>query len=279
MKPASFQVHLVQSQDEAIGLLDQFGEDARVIAGGQTLVPMLAMRVASPEHLIDINQIADLKYFGTSNGSLQVGACVRQAELEAWENLEQVQPLLKMLFPWIAHTPIRNRGTVCGSIAHADPSAELVLALAVLDGSVVLASKKRKRVVKAKDFFLGALQTDRQPNELITAVQFPIAIKKMGYGFKEYGYRHGDFAVVAVAITKSGSDWTIGFGGVNDTVQIFKLQNQSLEEAIQSLNQLASEIEVQEDPTTSSGLRRHLMRTLGKKACIQASEFERGHGS
>jgi len=275
MKSAPFVMHQATSQEEVLDLLDQLGEDARILAGGQTLVPVLAMRVASPDHLIDINKVAELNRFEVINGALQVGAGVRQAELEAWSDLYQVQPLLQMMFPWIAHAPIRNRGTICGSIAHADPSAELVLALAVLEGSVILRSKKKKRIVKASDFFLGALQTSRQPNELIEAVQFPIQSNDVGYGFSEYGYRHGDFAVVAVAAIKKGERWTIGFGGIDDIVRIHQFHAGTLEQAKTLIDELASDIEVREDPTATSGFRRHLMRKLGARACLQAMEVKR----
>ncbi len=274
MKSAPFVMHQARSQSNILDLLDQYGEDARVIAGGQTLVPVLAMRVASPDHLIDINQVKELKNFGVTDGALQIGAGVRQSELEHWSELRKTQPLLSMMFPWIAHTPIRNRGTVCGSIAHADPSAELVLGLAVLEGSVTLASKKKKRVVPAKDFFLGALQTSRQPNEFIEAVQFPIRGPHASFGFAEYGYRHGDFAVVAVAVIKEDDAWTIGFGGIDDVVRIYKCTAISLDQVKQFIDELAAGTEVREDPTATSGLRRHLMRTLGARACQQAIEFK-----
>jgi len=274
MKSAPFIMHQAQSQSNILDLLDKYGEDARIIAGGQTLIPVLAMRVASPDHLIDINKVEELKNFGVSGGVLQVGAGVRQSELENWSGLRKTQPLLSMMFPWIAHTPIRNRGTVCGSIAHADPSAELVLALAVLDGSVTLVSKKKKRVAQAKDFFRGALQTSRQSNEFIEAVQFPIRGPLAGFGFSEYGYRHGDFAVVAVAVIKEGDLWTIGFGGIDDVVKVYQCNAKSLDEANQFIDELAAKVEVREDPTATSGLRRHLMRTLGARACQQAAEFK-----
>lgn len=275
MKPAPFQMHLAHSQDEVLSLLDLHGEEARILAGGQTLVPVLAMRVANPKHLIDINQIEEFKRFAVTNGALQVGAGVRQSQLEEWPDLSNVQPLLKLMFPWIAHTPIRNRGTVCGSIAHADPSAELVLALVTLGGSIHLASRRSKRTVKAKDFFLGALQTDRRSNELITSVQFSMRAEEAGYGFSEFGYRHGDFAVVAVAAIKESGHWTIGFGGIDDTVKVHRFTAESMDEVYQAIDQLASNIEVREDPTATSGLRRHLMRTLGRSACQQAVEFRK----
>jgi 2-furoyl-CoA dehydrogenase FAD binding subunit len=179
------------------------------------------------------------------------------------------------MFPWIAHTPIRNRGTICGSIAHADPSAELVLALVTLGGSIHLASRRSKRTVKAKDFFLGALQTDRRSDELITSVQFSMRAEEAGYGFSEFGYRHGDFAVVAVVAIKESGYWTIGFGGIDDTIKVHRFTAESLDEVYQAIDQLASTIQVREDPTATSGLRRHLMRTLGRNACQQAVEFRK----
>ena len=274
MKSAPFKMHSPITENEVLDLLKQYGEDARVIAGGQTLVPVLAMRVASPDHLIDINQIASLKRFEVNKNQLEVYASVRQSELEQWHGLGEAQPLLKMMFPWIAHTPIRNRGTVCGSIAHADPSAELVLALTVLEGSVTLVSAKRKRNVDASNFFVGALQTDRQSDELIQSVQFPLKSPDAGFGFAEFGYRHGDFAVVAVAVIKDKDKWTIGFGGIDDVAKIYKTTAKSIEEVIQFIDDLATDIEVREDPTATSGLRRHLMRTLGNQACQDAEQFK-----
>jgi 2-furoyl-CoA dehydrogenase FAD binding subunit len=267
-------MHQVNSQADILNLLDQYGDDARIIAGGQTLVPVLAMRVASPDHLIDINKVIELKNYGVSGDVLLVGAGVRQAELEKWSDLDKTQPLLSMMFPWIAHAPIRNRGTVCGSIAHSDPSAELVLGLAVLEGSVTLVSKKKRRIVQAKDFFLGALQTCRQSNEIIESIQFPIRGHDARFGFAEYGYRHGDFAVVAVAVIQEGNSWTVGFGGIDDTVRVYKCVANSINEINQFIDDLASETEVREDPTATSGLRRHLMRSLGKRACQQAIDFK-----
>jgi len=275
MKSAPFKMHSPITEDEVLVLLKKYGEDARIIAGGQTLVPVLAMRVASPDHLIDINQIASLKRFEVNKNQLGVYAGVRQSELEQWHGLGEAQPLLKMMFPWIAHTPIRNRGTVCGSIAHADPSAELVLALTVLEGSVTLVSAKRKRNVDASHFFIGALQTDRQPDELIQSVQFPLKNPDAGFGFAEFGYRHGDFAVVAVAVIKDKDKWTIGFGGIDDVAKVYKTTAKSIEEVVRFIDGVATDSEVREDPTATSGLRRHLMRTLGKQACVDADQFKR----
>lgn len=267
-------MHQPSSIREILDLLELHGEDARILAGGQTLVPMLAMRVASPAHLIDLSLTQELHQFNVTKGSLRVGAGVTQSTLEGWDLLAITQPLLKMMFPWVAHSPIRNRGTVCGSIAHADPSAEMVLALMTLGGSVTLACKKRERRVKAADFFLGALQTSRESNELIVSVEFPIQSAGTGFGFAEYGYRHGDFAVVAVAVVRNGKSWTIGFGGVDDTVKVFRIEASSLAEVNEHINKLASTIEVREDPTATSGLRRHLMRSMGARAAKQAFEFE-----
>ncbi len=275
MKTAPFQMHHVNSQKEVLSLLDQYGEDARILAGGQTLLPVLAMRIASPEHLIDINQVDELKYFGKKENFLVVGAGVRQSELEAWSELPKVQPLLQMMFPWVAHSPIRNRGTVCGSIAHADPSAEMVLALCVLGGVVVLMTKQGSRTVPAQEFFVGALQTVRQPNELITEVQFPIFDQTATFGFAEYGYRHGDFAVVAVAVCKVKNKWSIGFGGINDCVVVHHFDASTLEEASNKVQTLATSLEVRQDPSATSGLRRHLMRTLGHQACRQAIQTDK----
>ncbi len=261
MKSAPFVVHQPTNLKEAVELSRQYGEDAKIIAGGQTLVPMLAMRIATPAILIDVNEVKELNEIVEKHDSIEVGAAVSQARLEDHLVENESHPLLNSMIPWIAHRPIRNRGTVGGSIAHADPSAELVLALSILEGSVVLANHRQQRKVAAQDFFIGALQTDRQMDEILVKVIFPKLDKNVQYGFTEYGYRHGDFAVVSVAVVKDKNEWTFAYGGIDDTAQVFKEKLASTQDALAFVAHLANSANVREDPTASSGLRRHLMQS------------------
>ena len=261
MKSAPFVVHQPKSLRDAVNLSAIHGEDAKIIAGGQTLVPMLAMRIATPAILIDINNVKELTTIVEKEHFIEVGAAVSQARLEDYLANKNTHPLLATMMPWIAHRPIRNRGTVGGSIAHADPSAELVLALSILQGWVVLASAKKQRKVIAQEFFIGALQTDRQMDEILVKIVFPKLDKNAQYGFVEYGYRHGDFAVVSVALIKNDQEWTFAYGGINDTPQVFKEKLSSHQDALAFVAHLANTVNVREDPTASADLRRHLMQS------------------
>jgi len=261
MKSAPFVVHQPKSLRDAVNLSAIHGEDAKIIAGGQTLVPMLAMRIATPATLIDINNVKELTTIVEKEHFIEVGAAVSQARLEDYLANKNTHPLLATMMPWIAHRSIRNRGTVGGSIAHADPSAELVLALSILQGWVVLASAKKQRKVFAQEFFIGALQTDRQMDEILVQINFPKVDKNAQYGFVEYGYRHGDFAVVSVALIKNDKEWTFAYGGINDTPQVFKEKLLSHQDALAFVAHLANTVNVREDPTASADLRRHLMQS------------------
>lgn len=269
MKPGVFDLAIPQTVEQACELLSDTTHESRVIAGGQTLLPILAMRVAQPSRLIDLSQIAELSAVDQQKSGLSVRAMVRQSSLEHRLSKDLTHPVLSAVLPWIAHRTIRNRGTICGSIAHADPSAELPLALVTLQGEVIAKSRKAKRTIRAEDFFLGALQTSLQPDELIDAVHFPNLATESMVGFTEFGYRHGDFAVVSVLVIRTPSQWIFGLGGVDDTPQRFELQGGNAKDACQFIQTLASEIEVREDPNATAVFRRHLIRTLGESAIQQ----------
>lgn len=173
-------------------------DGAKVLAGGQSLVPVLAMRLGRPTQLVDINAVPELNQLTRHEGSVRVGATVRQRRLQR-DELSASVPLLRLALPWIGHREIRSRGTVCGSIAHADPSAELPAVASCLDATMVLTSAERRREVPARDFFTGALSTVLEPDELLAEVRFPVAQPGEGFGFGEFGRRHGDFALAGVA--------------------------------------------------------------------------------
>jgi CO/xanthine dehydrogenase FAD-binding subunit len=201
VKPATFEYHAARSVDEATSLLGELGEEGRVLAGGQSLVPLMNFRLAQPEHLVDINRIDELAYVRRDNGSLAIGATARQASAEkAAETREQV-PLLYEALGLVAHETIRHRGTVCGSIAHADPSAELPAVAMALGATVTIASASGSRSVAADEFFLGPFETVLEPGELVTEVSFPVAESNGAYGFVEFARRHGDFAIAGAAVS------------------------------------------------------------------------------
>ncbi len=187
MKPRPFDYVRPDTVEEVLALLAEHGEDARILAGGQSLVPMLNLRLIDPAVLIDISRLVELDAIRDRGDQIEIGAAVTQNTLMAWPQLAQKLPLLAAALPFVGHFQTRNKGTVCGSIAHADPSSEIPLALAVAGGTVVLRSKKRgERVLAAEAFQQDMLTTARAPDELIAAVRFPV-IEGKGVGFRRSG--------------------------------------------------------------------------------------------
>ena len=279
MKPAAFDYQRIESADEACAVLARMGEDARILAGGQSLMAVLNMRLAQPQRLLDISRCAPLQQLRVEQGWMRVGAAVTQATLEWRPTLARELPLLQRAFPHISHFQVRNRGTVAGSIAHADPSAELPLCLLALQGEVLLKSAAASRRVPAGDFFTGMLQTARRADELVEAVRFPLAAPGQGFGFEEFSARHGDFAVCAVAAVAAGRRLRLAVGGVADrpVARDFPLlQGDALADA---LNDFAWQLQARDEPQASAALRRALVRRLGRRAADQAlaTRGERPH--
>ena len=175
MKPAAFDYVRAESIEEALDVLAQEGGDASILAGGQTLIPMLSMRMARPSVVVDIMRLPGLDRIDSADGTIRVGAAVRQRKLEQEVDLAMRQPLLAAALPWIGHAQTRSRGTVCGSVAYADPSAELPLVLIALGGEIELKSRRGLRRAAAESFFTGIMSTDRADDELIEAARFPAA--------------------------------------------------------------------------------------------------------
>lgn len=270
MKPAALDYQRIDSADEACAVLAQMGEDARILAGGQSLLAVLNMRLAEPQRLLDISRCAPLQELREEPDALLVGAAVTQAALEWRPTLALALPLLHRAFPHISHFQVRNRGTVAGSIAHADPSAELPLCLLALQGEVLLKSARSRRRVAAEDFFTGMLQTSRRTDELVEAVRFPLARPGQGFGFDEFSVRHGDFAICAVAAVADGQRLRIAVGGVADrpVARNFPLlQGDALADA---LNDFAWQLQARDEPQASAVLRRQLVRQLGRRVAEQA---------
>jgi len=211
VKPVDFDLHQPATLDAALALLDRHADDARVLAGGQSLVPLLNFRLARPGHLVDIGRVAGLGELRETGDGLVVGAMVSQSRAERAPAVAARCPLLAAALPWIAHPPIRARGTICGSLAHADPAAELPAVAVALDAAFVAASTRGRREIAAADFFHGHLTTALRPDELLAAVRFPAAAPGTGAAFHEVSRRHGDFAMAGVA-----AQVTLGDGAIAD---------------------------------------------------------------
>ncbi len=262
MKPAAFDYVRAETLDEALEVLRQEGSDARIIAGGQSLMAMLNMRLARPKTLIDIMRLPELACIDAKGDAIVVGAGVRQAALLAWPELGRSLQLVALALPWTGHAQTRSRGTVCGSIAHADPSAELPLVLQALGGEVHLRSAKRRRRVAAREFFAGMMTTTRAEEELIEAVSFPAAQKRCA--FREVARRHGDFAIVAAAAVQTTAGVRLAVGGVADrpVARDFpQIEGSALDDA---LNAFAYELDARDDVHATARYRRDLVRLIGR---------------
>lgn len=199
MKPAAFRYHLPGSADEAIAVLAERGEGAKALAGGQSLVPLLNMRLAAVSDLVDLNRCADLDSVRTADGWLEIGALARQRAVELSPEVRRECPLLIDALRWVGHPPIRNRGTVGGSLVHADPAAELPAAAVALDAVLRVRGPDGERDVPADEFFTGVFETATAPDELVVAVRFPRQAPDARSCFVELARRHGDFAIAGVA--------------------------------------------------------------------------------
>ena len=201
MKPAPFTYHAPTSVDEAVARLAQWGpQDGRVLAGGQSLIPTMAFRLARPAHLIDINGIAELARLSVTDGVLTIGACVRHAAFESDAVPGPTGALLRKVVRHIAHHPIRTRGTFCGSIANADPASEWCCVMAGLDGIVALRSQRGERRLRAEDFFHGVMATALEEDELVVAAELPLLAEGTRVGFEEFSRRKGDFAIAMALV-------------------------------------------------------------------------------
>jgi 2-furoyl-CoA dehydrogenase FAD binding subunit len=272
VKPAAFDYVRAESIEEALDVLRRDGPDARILAGGQTLIPMLSMRLARPRIVIDIMRLTRLARVETSGETIRVGAAVRQCQLEHHAGLASSQPLLATALPWIGHAQTRSRGTVCGSVAHADPSAELPLVLVALGGEIELRSRRRSRRVAAETFFAGMMSTDREDDELIEAVRFPTARTGTGYAFREFGRRHGDFAIVACAALVDARTVRLAVGGVADrpVARVLPLPGDAgLDDA---LDAFAWELDARDDLHATATYRRQLVRRLGRQTIEEAAQ-------
>jgi 2-furoyl-CoA dehydrogenase FAD binding subunit len=270
MKPARFDYIRADDVAEAHAALADHGKDACIIAGGQTLLPMLSMRLVRPNVVVDIMHLSELRKITTDGNEIRIGAGVRQAELLAWSDFGDSVPLLKAALPWVGHAQTRSRGTVCGSVAHADPSAEIPLTLLALDGAIELSTRRGRRRVPASEFFVGMMSTERADNELIEAVLVPKRKPGHSYAFQEFGRRHGDFAIVACAAVASTDKVRLAVGGVADkpTLREFPvLEGGALDDA---LDAFAWELDARDDLHATARYRRELVRRMGRATIEEA---------
>lgn len=280
MKPAPFDLVVAESWDEALDAVSEMGEDAQVLAGGQSLVAMLNMRLAKPSVLVDIGRIPGADIIEIDRGTVRIGAQVRQRSLERHSDTPTNLPLLAEALPHVGHVQTRSRGTVCGSLCHADPSAELPLCLVALEGDVELVSNRGKRTLSAEKFFTGLLSTARSPDEIVRAARYPMAKKEHGYAFSEISERHGDYALVNCAAIAGSNFIRLAVGAVADRPIARTWQTTDLLDIEAELNDFAWDLNATDNHHASARYQRDAVRTLGvstiKKSIARFIEKQRG---
>jgi carbon-monoxide dehydrogenase medium subunit len=283
MKPAPFTYHAPTSVDEAVALLAQWGpQDGRVLAGGQSLIPTMAFRLARPAHLIDINGIAELARLSVKDSVLTIGACVRHAAFESDALPGPTGALLRKVVRHIAHHPIRTRGTFCGSIANADPASEWCCVMAALDGIVVLRSRRGVRRLRADAFYQGIMATALEEDELLVAAELPLLPEGTRTGFVEFSRRKGDFAIAMALVCYRLADGVIAdprvaIGGaesnarrVTQAEQALRGQTPGAAVFVQAGEAAAAAIDPLEDINNTAAYRRSLVRALVERALESA---------
>jgi carbon-monoxide dehydrogenase medium subunit len=275
VKPAPFAYKKARSLDEAVALLGE--KDARLLAGGQSLIATLNMRLSSPSLLIDINGIGGLDDISVNGGMVEIGALARHVQAERSDVIAKYAPLIALAMPHIGHPAIRNRGTLGGSVAFADPAAELPACLLALDGEVEATGPKGKRTIRAQDFFKGLFETALGPQEVLTAIRVPAATKDTRAGFAELARRHGDYAIVGLAAVGRANgnglaDVRLAYFGVGNTpVRVTKaeaaLAAGNIEAAVDAL-----ELEPHDDVQATAKVKKHLAGVLLRRVAKQLLE-------
>ncbi|MCG5214034.1 FAD binding domain-containing protein [Streptosporangium soli] len=279
MKPPPFDYHAPRDLGSALSALAEAGTDGKVLAGGQSLIPMLNMRLAAPGHLIDINRLAGLDTVTAGPDGVRVGALARHSRVERSAEVAAAQPLLRQALRQVAHPVIRNRGTVVGSLVHADPAAELPAVLALLGGSVRLArAGERERDVAAGEFFTGPLESAAEPGDLAVSAFFPASPPRSGTAFRELARRHGDYALAGVAAVVSLGEAgevvrarvaCIGVGAVPIVVDVTSAGRPG--DWAAAARAVQDRVEPEDDIHATAGYRRHLVGVLAERALGEAA--------
>jgi len=275
VKPAPFAYKKARSLDEAVALLGE--KDARLLAGGQSLIATLNMRLSAPNLLVDINGLTNLNGISVKGSAVEIGALTRHAQAERSDVIAKHAPLIARAMPHIGHPAIRNRGTLGGSIAFADPAAELPACLLALDGEVETTGPTGKRTVKARDFFKGLFETALAPLEVLTAIRVPVANKDMRVGFAELARRHGDYAIVGLAASaradgKGLIDVRLAYFGVGNTPVRAKKAETALASGNIDAAVAALDLDPNDDVQATAKAKKHLAGVLLRRVAKQLLE-------
>ncbi len=284
MKPPEFKYVAARTLDEALRHLSSHGEGAKILAGGQSLTPMLNFRLLHPEVLVDINPVKELDFLSESDGRLRIGALTRHRTVESSKLIREKCAVLSAAAAQVAHPAIRNRGTFGGSLAHADPAAEFPMIALLLDAEMKVASAGGIKTIKARDFFVSYLTTALQDGEILTEIQIPALPAGTGWGVEELSRRPGDFAIAAAAVTvtmkgRKCSEARISMAGVGPTAlrasaaeAMLKDQELSSDVLEKAANKASEDTDPSNDVHASASFRRHVVSVLVRRALKSAAE-------
>ncbi len=288
MKPAPFKYLAPTTLDETLDLLAQHGTEAKLLAGGQSLVPTMNFRLAAPTILIDLNRVNELFYITPRDDGIAIGAMARQRAVERDANTARFAPLVAETLPHVAHPQIRNRGTLGGNLAHADPASEMPAVAVALSAKFKAKSKKQERWIEARDFFVGLFTTALEPDEMLVEIVIPPMPARTGFAFAEVSRRHGDYALAGVATTVTldvkgncadARIVLVGVGGAPVDAQNAAKQLIGQKPDAQAIDAAANALDAEIDPSSdihaSADFRRHLAKVLTRRAVERAVERAR----
>jgi aerobic carbon-monoxide dehydrogenase medium subunit len=283
LKPAKFAYHAPETIEQAIKILGQYEGNARILAGGQSLIPIMNFRIASPSAIVDLRRIPNLAYIGEESDMIRIGAMTRQRAVEFSPLIREKLPLLHEAIGWVGHLPTRSRGTIGGSIAHADPSTEIPMVLQALEGEVIAQGPSGKRAIKAADLFLAPLTTSLEPFEILVEIRLPVMAADVGHAVEEFARRRGDFAITAIAaaVRLNGEACRLirlAAAGIGPTPLRLRaaegvLLDSKLEaDAVEAASNAAAAalVEPPSDSNASADFRRHLAGELTRRALWRA---------
>ena len=280
MKASAFSYARATSVGNALELLAAHGDGAKVLSGGQSLMPAMNLRLVAPELIVDIGDLTELRGITVRTNTLTIGALTRHVDLLKSSDIAAHAPLLTDAVAHVAHPAIRNRGTIGGSLAHADPASELPACMVALNASIIAHGPAGERLIPAKDFFIGIYETALSPQELLVAIELPVAAKNSAHFFCEFARRHGDYAIIGLAtqaIVENGqlTDFRPAYFSVGDRPQLAKAADRLTKTAItpallsEASKALSEELDAPEDQQASSSMRRHLAKVLLRR-CVSA---------
>ena len=270
MKPCNFEYAKCFTISDVTQILNEFGDKAQILAGGQSLVSMLNMRIVNPEIIVDINFLEDIISIEEKDDTIVIGPLYRQLELENWISLKTKLPLIDQAIHYVGHIQHRARGTVIGSICHGDPTSELPLCFLALNGKIHLRSKKGERTISADDFYLGPLLTLKNSNELAIKLELPIRKENVGYAFDEVSEKYSDYAISSFAVVSDNNKIRFALGGIPSKPTVIEWDMKNFKFIDDLLNDFAWMLNLEDDQHASAIYKRELIRKVGKKTIINS---------